>query len=557
MGSMLTQLTIENFGLIDRVSLEFDEHLNIFTGETGAGKSILIGALRIVLGDRINVSQLRAPKKACTIEAVFSLIQKDLRELDIFADFFSEDDDALIIHRTFQPEGRHKIKVNGISVTISQLKQMGNYLVDFHGPHDHQMLLAQESHIQMLDRLVNFGSDLTAYERIYKEYRLRRTKLHELQDLSSSRERELDLLAHQLKELEQVTLDEFVYEELMHEQAKVNHVQDLNESLQEIVQRLDGDHNGPSENIRKAFGAMKTLNTIDTSTKGFMVQLAQIQEIHTQLLQDLNCYAEGLSVDSQTVQQINTQCDHYETLKRKYGPTFNEVKHFYLEAKEKYDLLVNLEHNDAELQREIKDLEKQLKQCAKKITQKRKKAAVQLKQTIEKELSELGIAHVEFEARVESVELQTHGHDDVTFYISPNAGESLKPLAEIVSSGEAARVMLALKKALIKVDPIPVLIFDEIDAQIGGRLGSITGKKLKEISQQRQVILITHLPQIASFADAHFKVTKSVSDGRALTGVTPLDKKMRVKEIAKMMSGENESKISVKHAEDMLVKAGQ
>ncbi|MCK5081919.1 MAG: DNA repair protein RecN, partial [Candidatus Omnitrophica bacterium] len=187
----------------------------------------------------------------------------------------------------------------------------------------------------------------------------------------------------------------------------------------------------------------------------------------------------------------------------------------------------------------------------------RQKAAGTLKQTIEKELSELGIAKVKFEARVERDEFGVDGQDAVTFFISPNAGEDLKPLAQIVSSGEAARVMLALKKALIKVDPIPVLIFDEIDAQIGGRLGAVTGKKLREISGNRQVILITHLPQIASFADSHFKVVKAVKDGRAVTGVEVLDKEQRVDEIAKMMSGEKTSRISVEHAHDMLAKAGQ
>ena len=187
----------------------------------------------------------------------------------------------------------------------------------------------------------------------------------------------------------------------------------------------------------------------------------------------------------------------------------------------------------------------------------RKKAAGILKQTIEKELSELGIAKVKFEARVEQSEFSSDGQDMVTFFISPNAGEDLKPLAQIVSSGEAARVMLALKKALIKVDPIPVLIFDEIDAQIGGRLGKITGEKLRDISLNRQVILITHLPQIASFADTHFKVIKFVKDGRAVTTVETLDKKQRVNEIAKMMSGEKTSRISVEHAHDMLAQAGK
>jgi len=202
-------------------------------------------------------------------------------------------------------------------------------------------------------------------------------------------------------------------------------------------------------------------------------------------------------------------------------------------------------------------LTKKITQIAQKITEARKKAARTLKKTIEQELSQLGIAKVKFEARVSQGNFHKDGRDDIAFFISPNVGENLKPLAEIVSSGEAARVMLALKKALVKVDPIPVLIFDEIDAQIGGRLGTVTGKKLREISLCRQVILITHLPQIASFADVHFKVTKSVKSSRVQTAVEMLDKEKRIKEMAKMMSGEKESRVSVAHASDMLTQAGR
>jgi len=213
---------------------------------------------------------------------------------------------------------------------------------------------------------------------------------------------------------------------------------------------------------------------------------------------------------------------------------------------------MNLEHNDSELQKDIEGSKKELIQYAKIITVKRKKSAKALEETIKNELQELGFANVRFECRIEKVELTRNGQDKVVFYISPNLGEDLKPLAKIVSSGEAARVMLALKKALTKVDPIPVLIFDEIDAQIGGRLGTITGKKLKELSQGRQVLLITHLPQIASFGDSHFKVSKHVQASRTVTNVELLDTDSRIEEMAKMMSGEKQSDIAVKHAHDML-----
>ena len=554
---MLSTLTIQNFGLIDRLSLEFDGGLNILTGETGAGKSIVIGALRIALGDRVSSSQLRDAKQPCVVEAAFDLKSRELRELKVLEDFLSKEDSSLIIQRTYSPDGRNKIKINGMSVTVGQLREIGDHLIDFHGPHDHQMLLSSDSHKGMLDRLVDFGDLLADYGKTYTEYFQLQKKLEEIQGLAVSRDRELDMIAHQVKELEQVPLEDEAYEDLAQTQTKINNAEKLNDCAVELIQLLEGGQNGVSESIRQSFGPMKTLNKIDERTAPLMESLDQFQETNEQLLAELRDYSRGLSFDPQEAQEINNRIDIYDDIKKKYGPALADAKIFYEEIRQKYDLLMNLEHSDSELRQGLESLKKNLISEARKITKVRQKAAGTLKQTIEKELSELGIAKVKFEARVERDEFGVDGQDAVTFFISPNAGEDLKPLAQIVSSGEAARVMLALKKALIKVDPIPVLIFDEIDAQIGGRLGAVTGKKLREISGNRQVILITHLPQIASFADSHFKVVKAVKDGRAVTGVEVLDKEQRVDEIAKMMSGEKTSRISVEHAHDMLAKAGQ
>lgn len=554
---MLTQLTIQNFGLIDRLSLEFDEHLNTLTGETGAGKSIVIGALRIVLGDRIAAAQLRDPKLPCTIEAVFDLKDRQLRKLEVIQDFLSSEDPSLIIHRVYSPDGRNKIKINGISVTIAQLRGVGNHLIDFHGPHDHQMLLSSESHKGMLDRLVDFGSLMDDYGKLYGEYSKLQKKYEEFRNLASSRERELDLLSHQVKELGQVPLEELEYEAVALAQSKINNAEKLSGCVDQIIRSFEEGQPSVSESIRQSFTPMKTLNHVDEKTLPLMGSLEQFQELNDQLLSELREYACGLSFDSHEAEEVNLKKDIYDDIKKKYGPTLEDAKSFYDEVREKHDLLINFDKNDKELKDNIEVLEKKLKQAAQKLTKERKKSADILKRTIEKELSELGIAKVKFEARIESGEFSGDGRDDVTFFISPNAGEDLKPLAQIVSSGEAARVMLALKKALIKVDPIPVLIFDEIDAQIGGRLGTITGQKLREISKSRQVILITHLPQIASFADAHFKVTKIIKNGRSVTTVGLLDKKQRVEEVAKMMSGEKESRISLEHAHDMLANANR
>ena len=551
---MLSQLTIQNFGLIERLSLEFSQRLNILTGETGAGKSILIDALRILLGERLASSQIRNPSLPCVVEGVFVLDQKELLKHPLLSEYLRGENE-LILNRTYSQDGRNKIKVNGFFITVNELKEIGNLLVDFHGPHDHQLLFSDQYHIGMLDQLTVFEELKKEYDGIFKEFAAYKNDLAALDEAKQTRERDWDLLQHQVSELEQLPLNQDHYEELLQEQIRSNNAEKLYESVHEALDLLDNEDHGINEQIRRLFFPLRSLNQTDAQTEPLSELLNQVQNNVQDLISEINDYAERLSFDPQKIKQINDQCDIYDNIRRKYGPTLEAANGFYLEAKKRLELLKNWEENDQKIREELKTREKKLKTIAQKMTERRKKTALSLKKTIEKELSELGIVHVQFECRVEPIELNPLGQDKATFYISPNAGEALKPLSQIVSSGEAARLMLALKKALIKVDPIPVLIFDEIDAQIGGRLGTITGNKLKEISQNRQVILITHLPQIASFGDFHYKVTKIVKDGRALTHVELLEEDSRLKEIAKMMSGEKETKISLTHAEEMLSKA--
>ncbi len=553
--NMLSQLTIHNFGLIDKITIEFDEHLNILTGETGAGKSILIDALRSALGERIDSSSIRNPHEPCLIEAIFEITDKKLRSNETIAEFLSPDDSNLIIQRTHTSEGKSKIKINGLSITVGQLKALGNHLIDFHGAHDHQMLLSEDKHLGILDQLVDFKNMTNEYSITYHAYADTQRQLRHLADIAQTRARDLDLLTHQVKELEALPLSEEKFEEIKQEQTKVNNAEKLHEHILSLLEFLDNEDAGATALLRKAFSPLKSLTQIDSKSTTLLDQLANIQEQTNELVSQLSDYAQSLDFDPKSAQEINDKFDTYTDIKHKYGPSLNDAQKFYLTSKEKLDLIKNFEHNEGELRNTLSTQEKELIKIAAKITKARQKSSEELNGTIESELKELGINHVKFEVRFEKIPFEASGQDKIAFYISPNAGEELKPLTQIVSSGEAARVMLALKKALIKVDPIPVLIFDEIDAQIGGRLGTITGKKLKELSGNRQVILITHLPQIASFADQHLKVIKTVKSGRATTDILVLDNKMRVEEIAQMMSGASTSKIAISHAEDMLASA--
>ncbi|MEI8176816.1 MAG: DNA repair protein RecN [Candidatus Omnitrophota bacterium] len=549
---MLTQFTIQNFGLIDRLTVEFQDGLNVLTGETGAGKSILIDALRFCLGERLDAAQVRDPSRECLVEAAFDLPRALLKAYPVFADYVSGGDPTLIISRAYLPEGRARVKINGRAVTVAQLKELGDHLVDLHGPHDHQMLLASSSHIGILDSLCDSAALMKEYSVMYAGYQGLQKELHEIRSSAASRARDIDLLTHQVRELSRVSLEQEKYDELLETQKRLNNAEKLYAAASELIQILDHDETGLAEALRRAFGPLKTLGSLDEGARSFAETLSGVQSSTDGLISELRSYIEGLSFEPDEARDINARYDAYYEILRKYGPTLDDAKKLYGEAKARLTFLENLDQNDADVHKKIAQCLAELETIAARITRERKKTAAALQKTIETELRELGIAHVRFECRIGKADIGARGHDDVAFYISPNAGEEMKPLAEIVSSGEAARVMLALKKALISVDPIPVLIFDEIDAQIGGRLGDILGRKLRELSQGRQVILITHLPQIAGYAGAHFKVVKRVEGARTLTAVESLDEVGRVREMAKMMSGEKESAIAITHAQQML-----
>ncbi|MFA5363012.1 MAG: DNA repair protein RecN [Candidatus Omnitrophota bacterium] len=555
---MITQLTIQNFGLIDRLSLEFGEGLNVLTGETGAGKSILIGALRYALGERFNTGQMRDPEIPCIVEIAGELPEELIKENELFKEFLDGGDRQIIINRACMPDGKNRIKLNGFSITLGRLKEIGDLLVDFHGPNDHQMLLASESHIKILDRLCGSAGPLKkTYSALYEEYKSIGRSLQEIQESAVTRERDLDLLNHQIMELERVSLERNKYEDTVEKETQLKNREKLYESVGSLIGIFESDESGIGDAISKAFPFIRALSSIDKKAEALGKKMEGLQSLSEEILSDLRAYQEKLSFEPEEARELSTRCDAYQDIIRKYGPAIEDAAAFYKKSRERYDFLINIEHNDGSLRESLKKVEKTVKEAAGKITKERRKAAAALAKTIEAELQELGIAHVRFECRVSPVEPGVDGADDVVFFISPNLGEDLKPLSEIVSSGEAARVMLALKKALTKVDPIPVLIFDEIDAQIGGRLGGIIGKKLCGLAADRQVILVTHLPQIASFAGRHFKVLKKVSGNRTITTIDLLDRAGRVKEMAQMMSGEKESGISLTHAEEMLTKAGR
>lgn len=549
---MLIRLFIGNFGLIQDLAIEFSPSLNVLTGETGAGKSILIDALRFVLGERMETERLNSSGNPCTVEAAFELKDQKLRALPELEAFWAEGEDVLILRREYSAEGRSRAWVNNRMVNVSTLKQIGAFLVDIHGQYDHQLLLDAASHIGLLDQ---FGKNTLlkeSYQPLFLEYAALLNRCRELRALESGREREMDLYKYQIEEIGSAELEEGEEESLKTERIRLVNAEKLYECSARLLAALDEGEMSVSSLLGRGSRDLGELAKLDDSVGGIKNEYENAQLTVEEVIRFLRDYQEGLSFDAERLNEIDKRLDLIDLLKRKYGRSEAEILGFLDNAKKKYDELVNSGVHEKEAEEKIARIVPKLKELALELTDRRRRTAAFLKKTIETELRDLNIPNAQFACSMEGTDFSATGCDRVEFMISLNAGQPRMPLRKIISAGEVSRVMLAMKKALMKADPVPTLIFDEIDANIGGRLGSVTGRKLKEISGERQVLLVTHLPQIASFADRHFKVSKVVRQGRTFTEYEVVDGDERVKELAQMMSGKQETEISKKHAEEML-----
>ncbi len=556
---MLSRLYIENFALIPKLTLEFSPKLNVLTGETGAGKTILIDALRFVLGERMDGERLGSGDSASCVEAVFEIKSKDLMRNPAIENYLGEDSEStLILRRERLAQGKTRCLINDRTATTAALKEIGSLLVDIHGQYDHQLLLNKNYHLPVLDRLAKVDGEKAAYRQLFAEYDALIKQKEEIRQASEGRERELDLLKYQVDEIEKADLrDANEDDELRHEQIKMNNSEKLHELLAKVLNKLNDDEVSASNLMAGAFRDMSQLAKLDPSLEELKSQYETVQLNFEEMLRALQDYQTELSYDEDRMAEIEKRLDVFDLLKRKYGGSLPKVMEFFEEAKKKYDQMLNSGVYTKEIEEKIKKLLPGIKKVAEELTEKRKKSAISLKKTIEQELKDLSIADAEFQCQMQKIDFDANGQDSAEFLIRLNFGSPLMPLEKIISGGEVSRVMLALKKALMKVDPVETLIFDEIDANIGGRLGSVTGEKLQEIGEERQVLLITHLPQIASFADRHFKVAKTVKQGKTVTDYRVIEGEERVRELAQMMSGKDETKISKEHAKEMLNRVGR
>lgn len=562
---MLLALEIKNFALIDELKVSFYKGLNILTGETGAGKSIIIDAVNMVIGGRADRNFVRTGADKSTIQAIFSLdnldkINETLEEFGIDLDSHN----ILIITREIYSNGRSISRVNGIIVTQTVLKSITQDLIDIHGQHEHQSLLNPAYHIDMLDAYG--GKDLLDLaNQVAEKYR----KLQGLKSKLSSicfddmeRERKIDLIKFQINEIEMANLQVHEEEELIGQRDILANSEKIYQALAEAYQDLDGENINLSVlgGLARAVSNMQKVAEFDEKLLDFSSILEEIQYRLEDVTRDMRDYKEGLDFEPESLENIEMRLDLISMLKRKYGKTIGEILKYKEKLENEMWEFENIEEEIKKIKKQIDLKSQELKELSIKLSRLRQKAAIDFEKKLTDILLTLNMGKVEFKVLFNreqdncDIQFTSRGIDHIEFVISTNLGEPLKPLSKIVSGGEMSRIMLAFKTILANIDSIPTLIFDEIDSGISGRTAQVIGERLYYISNSHQIICITHLPQIASMANHHYLIEKTESGNNMKTSVTKLSKEGQIKELGRLLGGDL-TDITIKHAKEMIKQA--
>jgi DNA repair protein RecN (Recombination protein N) len=571
---MLSELRIENFAIIQTLELQFKEGLVIVTGETGAGKSILLDAIMALVGGRVDATMVRSGSDRAVLEAVFTIPQHTEKEITAVLEREAVDDGekTITLGREIRSEGRTVARVNGRNVNVSLLKELGNYLVDIHGQAEHLSLLDVRSHLSLLDRYAKVDKELAEYRSHYHKLMEIRKELTSLRSLEAEAERKSELLRFQAEEIEAANLKVGEEEDLDIERNRLANAENLAASAQRALVLLDESEpetQSVSDLLGEVTQLLGTLARIDSSRQALLEQAEEAVVQISEITQELHNYLENIEFNPHRLEQVEERLDLIHQLKRKFGGTIQAVLEYGQQAREQLETIAHAGERISELEADEKNIIDSLETVGEILTEKRILSAETLSQSVESELEELSMKGARFSvnfgrikdahgillASGERVGFDGNGFDQVEFLIAPNPGEGLKPLVKIASGGETSRLMLALKNVLARVDYVPTLIFDEIDQGIGGRVGSVVGQKLWNLSKEHQVMCVTHLPQLASFGDQHFHVHKEINDGRTTTAVETLDDAGRIDELAQMTGSVTESNLNA--AREMLDQARQ
>jgi len=550
---MLQTLRVKDLAIVENIRVEFDGGLNVLTGETGAGKSIVAGALGLVLGDRSDKNMIRAGEEKCGVEAAFHLAESSdidaaLEELGIDAC----EDGRLIIRRIVSASGTSRNLVNDCPTTVQALKRIGDLLVDMHGPHDHQSLLSQDFQIDLLDSFGHLWDTRSTYEEAYRRMIDLQNRRRELDGDDQDITRQIDMLSFQVKEIENADLAECDEEELQKEHSLVA-------NAHQILQLADGIRNALTEAESSAFNslvaaqnALGELSGIVTEAVEWRKEAESITVQIQELSGSLSSHVHGVDANPERLQWLEDRMALLHKLKRKYGSSVQEMLLSLDKARKQLEDLETRGERLAKIDAELTDARANTRAAGRKLAKQRQRVAKSLAEAITAELHDLGFSHGVFDVELRDAEPGPAGMDEVEFGFAPNVGEPMRALRAIASSGEISRVMLATKAVLAAHDRIPVLVFDEIDANVGGEMGNAIGSKLTTVARNHQVLCITHLPQVAVHGTTHFVVTKEVRDGRTCTDMRPVDSGERAEEVARMLGGRDLTTVTLKHAKEML-----
>jgi DNA repair protein RecN (Recombination protein N) len=561
-GDMLTTLRIKNLALVADLTLELQPGYNVITGETGAGKSILIGALSLVLGERADRTLIRSGSDSCAVEAVFdtSRLRAPLKSFLEENGLEPCEDHQLVLKRTFTSAGTNRQFINGSPTTLNTLAAVGEWLVDIHGPHDHQSLLHPARQLAVLDAFGNLDSERESFGQLVRRRAALEAEKATLIVDEKTYAQQVDLLRFQVQEISAARLQPEEDTQVEQDHRRASNAARLLQLSQAALDLLSEHETSVLTQAGVIGRTLQELQRVDAATAPLLTLHEQAVAALRDLQAELTRYSDKVDVDPARLQQLEERLNLIHALKRKYGPTVSEVIAFGDEAGRK---LHSLEQREAELSRinaELQKLDAELWRAGQALSSKRRKVSPHLSKAVCKQLDDLGFKQSRLDITLTAPEhaaftqtttpIPSTGIDTVEFQFAPNPGEPARPLRAIASSGELARVMLALKTVLAAEDQIPVLVFDEVDANVGGETANAVGEKMQQIAQKRQVLCITHLPQVAAPASVHYVAAKHVQGGRTTTEITRLDQKERVTELARMLGGQSDA--ARRHAQAML-----
>lgn len=547
---MLTELYIENLAVIEKSVITFGDKLNVFTGETGAGKSILINGINAILGQRVTKDIVRTGTKKAVISAVFNDIPEEVSL--ILSDSGIDNDDVLIISREISADGGSVARINSRPVNLSVLKEIGSLLVNVHGQHDSQILLSPQKHIEILDSYGNLENELEEYHKLFRELQ---SVAKQIKQVSLNQQNKINRIQH-LKEIAEeissLDLKENEDEEIEAEFTLSNNAVEVRSAVNEVINLIDND-NGISGSLFSSSDILESYSDVFSDLEPLIDRIKSVKIEIDDISSELNHLTSTLDVNPERFSYISARNDSIIKIKKKYGPELSDVLKTLDEAVKELDMLTDDENNLEVLKSKREKLLAETSKKAKVLSQKREQAGKRFIKEVTSELEFLNMPNVKLEISNSIGKLTIHGMDNIEFLISANLGEEAKPIAKIASGGELSRIMLALKSVIAEKDNTPTMIFDEIDTGVSGRAAQKIGIKLHEISRNRQVLCVTHLAQIAVSGDTHLLIEKKTENGKTKTSVcelTSLDD--RKKEIARIISGDNVSETTLANAEEML-----